>query len=252
MQIADTVAVVTGGASGLGAATAEMLVARGATVVILDIDEAAGCATADRIGAEFVRADIAVDEEVSAAFEAMQSLVGPARILVSCAGVAPAIPTLGYRGSHPMDAFRRTIEVNLIGTYAVVAAFASGLSVLKPIGEERGVIVLTASIAAFDGQARLAAYSASKAGLAGMILPIALDLADHQTRVMGIAPGLFQTRMLEGIPGADRTPLFTQVPHPSRAGTAEEFAQLVQAVVENPMLNGDVIRLDGGLRLAPA
>lgn len=251
MQIADCVAIVTGGACGLGAATAGMLVAQGAKVVILDIDEAAGCATADRIGAKFVKADIAVDDEVAAAFEAVQSSVGTARILVSCAGVAPAIPTLSDRGAHPMDAFRRTIDVNLTGTYGVVAAFASRLSLLYPIGEERGVIVLTASIAAFDGQAGLAAYAASKAGLAGMILPIALDLADYQTRVVGIAPGLFQTRMLESIPGADRTPLFTQVPHPSRAGTAEEFAQLVQAIIENPMMNGNIIRLDGGLRLAP-
>lgn len=252
MQIADCVAVVTGGASGLGAATAAMLVGHGATVVIVDIDEAAGLATAKRIGAEFVKADIAVDEEVTNAFKAVESSVGTARILVGCAGVAPAIPTIGYHGPHPMDAFRRTIEVNLTGTYAVVAAFATRLSLLEPIGEERGVIVLTASIAAFDGQARLAAYSASKAGLAGMILPIALDLADRQTRVMGIAPGLFQTPMLEGVPGADQTPMFTQVPHPARAGTPDEFAQLVRAIIENPMLNGEVIRLDGGLRLAPS
>ena len=252
MQIADCVAIVTGGASGLGAATAGMLVAQGAEVVILDIDEAAGRATADRIGAEFFKADIAVDEEVTAAFESVQSSLGTARILVGCAGVAPAISTLCDRGPHPMDAFRRTIDVNLIGTYGVVAAFASRLSLLDAIGEERGVIVLTASIAAFDGQAGLAAYSASKAGLTGMILPIALDLADHQVRVVAIAPGLFQTPMLGGIPGADLTPLFSQVPHPSRAGTSEEFAQLVQAIIENPMLNGDVIRLDGGLRLAPS
>lgn len=252
MQIADCVAIVTGGASGLGAATAAMLVTLGAKVVILDIDDAAGSATADRIGARFIKTDLALDDEVAAAFEEIEASVGTARILVSCAGIAPAIPTLGYHGPHPIDAFRRTIEVNLIGTYAVVTAFASGLKNLEPIGEERAVIILTASIAAFDGQARLAAYSASKAGLAGMILPIALDLADHQTRVMGIAPGLFKTRMLEDIPGADRTPLFTQVPHPSRAGTPAEFAQLVQAIIENPMLNGDVIRLDGGLRLAPS
>jgi NAD(P)-dependent dehydrogenase (short-subunit alcohol dehydrogenase family) len=252
MRIADCVAIVTGGASGLGAATAGMLVAHGAEVVILDIDEAAGRKTADRIGAKFVNADIAVDEDVTAAFEAVQSSVGTARILVGCAGVAPAIPTLGYHGPHPMDAFRRTLEVNLIGTYAVVAAFAAGLSALEPIGEERGVVILTASIAAFDGQARLSAYSASKAGLTGMILPIALDLADYKIRVMGIAPGLFQTRMLEDIPGAGGTTLFSQVPHPSRAGTAQEFAHLVQAIVDNPMLNGDVIRLDGGLRLAPS
>jgi len=252
MKIADSVAIVTGGASGLGAATAELLVGHGATVVILDIDEAAGRATADRIGAIFVKVDIAVDEEVTAAFKAVEATAGTARILVSCAGVAPAIPTFGHHGAHPMDAFRRTIEVNLIGTYAVVAAFVAGLSELEPIGEERGVVILTASIAAFDGQARLAAYSASKAGVAGMILPVALDLAQLQTRVMGIAPGLFQTAMLDNIPAADRTPLFTQVPHPSRAGDAGEFAHLVRAIIENPMLNGEVIRLDGALRLAPS
>lgn len=252
MQISESVAIVTGGASGLGAATAEMLVCKGASVVILDIDELAGRATAERIGAQFVRTDVSVEKEVIAAFYEIEEFFGPSRILVSCAGVAPAIPTLGSAGPHPLDAFRRTIDVNLVGTYSAVAYFASRITTLEGIGEELGVVILTTSIAAFDGQAQLAAYSASKAAIAGMILPIALDLADHRIRVMGIAPGLFLTPMLDSNPAAGHAPLFTQVPHPSRAGAPEEFAQLVQSIIENPMLNGTVIRLDGGLRLAPS
>ena len=251
MEISDCVAIVTGGASGLGAATAEMLAGEGASTVILDVDEKAGRSTAERIGATFIRTDITVDREVTAAFDEIDTLGPCARILVSCAGVAPAISTLGSKGSHPMDAFRRTIEVNLVGTFSVLAEFASRLRTFES-GDERAVAILTTSISAFDGQAGLAAYSASKAGIAGMILPIALDLADYRIRVMGIAPGLFLTPMLAHIPGADRTPLFTQVPHPARAGEPEEFAHLVRAIIENPMLNGTVIRLDGGLRLAPA
>lgn len=252
MNICDCVAIVTGGSSGLGASTAAMLVKHGGQVAIIDVNDDKGEAYADTIGATLYKADVSNEAEVDAALEEIGATQGAARILVCCAAVAPAIPTLGSEGTHAMDAFRRTIEVNLVGAYLILSRFASRMHSLPPFGEERGVAIVTSSIAAFDGQARFAAYSASKAGLAGLILPTALDLDDLRIRVMGIAPGLFQTPLLNDIPGADRNSLFTQVPHPARAGAPDEFAQLVRAIIENPMLNGSVIRIDGGLRLAPA
>jgi len=252
MKIAGLAAVVTGGASGLGGATAAMLVARGAKVTIVDRDAAAANAHASSIGARAAALDVSEDAAIEQALAEAEQAHGVARILVNCAGVAPAIKTVNKDGApHPLAAFRQAIEVNLLGSFAVLARFAARLAAAEPIGEERGVIVNTASVAAFDGQIGQVAYAASKAGVAGMTLPVARDLAQHRIRVMTIAPGIFLTPMLKGLPQAAQDSLGTQVPHPSRLGHPDEYAALVEAIVTNPMLNGDVIRLDGAIRMAP-
>lgn len=252
MQIKDVAAIVTGGASGLGGATAAMLAVRGARVTILDRDAAAGAAHAAAIGGRAVAVDVTDDDAIAAALAEAEAAHGVARILVNCAGIAPAIKTVGKENvPHPLDAFRRAIEINLIGSFAVIARFAARLAGADPIGEERGVIVNTASVAAYDGQIGQAAYAASKGGVVGMTLPIARDLAQHRIRVMTIAPGIFLTPMLMGLPQAAQDSLGTQVPHPSRLGQPEEYAALVEAIVTNPMLNGETIRLDGAIRMAP-
>jgi NAD(P)-dependent dehydrogenase (short-subunit alcohol dehydrogenase family) len=252
MEIGNAAAIVTGGASGLGGATAAMLAARGARVTLFDRDAAAGTAHAAAIGGRFARVDVTDDNAIDAALAEAEAAHGVARILVNCAGIAPAIKTVGKENvPHPLSAFRQAIEVNLVGSFAVTARFAARLAAADPIGEERGVIVNTASVAAYDGQIGQAAYAASKGGVVGMTLPLARDLAQHRIRVMTIAPGIFLTPMLMGLPPAAQESLGTQVPHPSRLGRPEEYAALVEAIVTNPMLNGEVIRLDGAIRMAP-
>ncbi|AMG75581.1 MULTISPECIES: SDR family NAD(P)-dependent oxidoreductase [Sphingopyxis] len=252
MEVNNLTAVVTGGASGLGGATAAMLAGLGAKVTIFDLNEEVGEAHAAAIGGLFARVDVADEASVAAGLDAAEAALGVTRLLVNCAGVAPAIKTVGKENApHPLAAFRRAVEINLVGSFNVIAQFAARLAAAEPIGEERGVIVNTASVAAFDGQIGQAAYAASKAGVAGMTLPVARDLAQHRIRVVTIAPGIFLTPMLMGLPQAAQDSLGTQVPHPSRLGKPEEYAQMVRAIVENPMLNGETIRLDGAIRMAP-
>jgi len=240
MKIVDAGALVTGGASGLGLATASALAAAGAKVTILDLGDAPE-------GFTFVRADVLSESEVQRAVDAVENL----RIVVNCAGIATPGRTVGKAGPLPLETFERVVATNLVGTFNVVRLAAARMMQLDPIGEERGVIVNTASIAAFDGQIGQAAYSASKAGVAGMTLPLAREFAPHLIRVMTIAPGVFETPMIAVLPPAAQASLGAQVPHPSRLGRPQEFAALVQHIVENPMLNGETIRLDGAIRMAP-
>lgn len=252
MELRDVAAVVTGGASGLGAAAAEMLAGEGARVTILDLNEQVGEETAARIGGRFHAADVTDEEAVAAAFAEAEERHGVARVLVNCAGVAPAVRVVGKDGApHPLSTFRRAVEINLVGSFNTLARFAARLAAAEPVGEERGVAINTASVAAFDGQVGQVAYAASKGGVVGLTLPAARDLAQHRIRVMAIAPGIFMTPMLQGLPQAAQDSLGTQVPHPSRLGRPEEYAQLVRSIVANPMLNGEVIRLDGAIRMAP-
>jgi NAD(P)-dependent dehydrogenase (short-subunit alcohol dehydrogenase family) len=252
MDIEGLAAIVTGGASGLGGATAEMLAGAGAKVTLFDMNAEAGGAHAERIGGRFVRVNVSEDEAVRDAVAEAEAAFGVARILVNCAGIAPASKTVG-RGAapHALDLFRRVIEVNLIGTFNVISKFAARLSVADPLGEERGVIVSTASVAAYEGQVGQAAYAASKSGVAGMTLPVARDLSQFGIRVCTIAPGIFWTPMLASMSQDVQDSLGKQVPFPSRLGKPEEYAKLVRSIIENPMLNGETIRLDGAIRMAP-
>lgn len=252
MDISNTVALVTGGASGLGLATTEALVEAGASVVIVDLPGSSGDEVADRLGdaVRFSPGDVRDAEAVTEALDVAAEL-GDLRIAVNCAGTGDAIKTVGKDGAYPLDRFQRIIEINLIGTFNVIRLAAERMTRLELVGEERGVIVNTASVAAFDGQIGQAAYSASKGGVVGMTLPIARDLASQAIRVMTIAPGLFETPLLAGLPEEARTSLGQQVPHPSRLGHPSEYARLVRQIVENPMLNGETIRLDGAIRMAP-
>lgn len=252
MELSGVAALVTGGASGLGAATGRALAEAGAKVTLLDLDAARGEAQAAAIGGRFTALDVTDEAAVAAALDAAEAAHGTARVLVNCAGIAPGSRVVGRDGTpHALALFRKVIEVNLIGTFCMIAAFAARLTRVEPIGEERGFAVNTASVAAWDGQVGQAAYGASKGGVAAMTLPLARDLAQHAIRVVTIAPGLFLTPMLEGLPEAAKASLGTQVPFPSRLGRPEEFARLVLAVAANPMLNGETIRLDGALRMAP-
>ena len=254
MEIKGKVALVTGGASGLGAATVRALVARGASLVIADVNAAAGQALAAELGgnAAFHAADVANPAEVQAAIDQALARFGGLHIVANCAGIGSGARTLGKEGPHPLDMFERVVRVNLIGTFNVTRLAAAAIAKGAPnAGGERGVIVNTASVAAFDGQIGQAAYSASKAGIAGMTLPIARDLSRDGIRVMTIAPGLFDTPLMASLPEAARASLGQQVPFPPRLGHPDEFAQLVVAIVENPMLNGEVIRLDGAIRMGP-
>ncbi len=254
MQIQGNVALVTGGASGLGEATVRRLVDAGARVVVVDLPSSRGEALAAELGAPavFAPADVTDEAQVSAAVERAAGL-GPFRIAVSCAGIGAAARTVGRDGApHALDLFTRVVTVNLVGTFNVIRlAAAAMLATTDVAGEERGVIVNTASIAAFDGQVGQAAYSASKGGVVGMTLPIARDLAASAIRVATIAPGLFHTPLLHGLPEDAIASLGAQVPHPSRLGRPAEYAQLVQAIIDNPMLNGETVRLDGAIRMAP-
>ncbi|MGK2909268.1 MAG: SDR family NAD(P)-dependent oxidoreductase [Sphingobium sp.] len=252
MDINGLAAIVTGGASGLGKATAKMLAANGAKVAIFDLNEEAGQAAAAEIGGVYVSVNVADDASVAAGLDAAEAANGTARILVNCAGIAPAAKTVGKENvPHALDTFAKTVTINLIGTFNVISKFAARAVAADEIDGERGVIVNTASVAAYDGQIGQAAYSASKGGVVGMTLPIARDLAQHKIRVMTIAPGIFLTPMLEAFPQNVQDALGAQVPHPSRLGKPAEYAQLVESIVRNPMLNGDVIRLDGAIRMAP-
>ena len=252
MQIAGSVAVITGGASGLGLATARRLVKAGAQVVIIDLPTSAGQAAATDLGdaAVFAPADVTNEAEVASALDVAVAR-GTLRIAVNCAGIGTPGRVIGKAGVMPLDQFARVIQVNLIGTFNVIRLAEERIAATEPIDSERGVIVNTASIAAFDGQIGQAAYSASKGGIVGMTLPIARDLADKKIRVMTIAPGLFKTPLLAGLPQDAQDSLGAQVPHPSRLGDPVEFSALVEHIVLNPMLNGEVIRLDGALRMAP-
>ena len=252
MQIEGSVALITGGASGLGLATALRLVRAGAQVVLLDLPSAAGAAAVSELAphAVFSPGDVTSEQDVGAALDATLAL-GPLRIVVNCAGIGTPGRVLGRAGVLPLEEFSRVVTVNLIGTFNVLRLAAEQIAATEPVADERGVIVNTASAAAFDGQIGQAAYSASKAGVVGMTLPIARELAAKQIRVMTIAPGLFETPMLAGLPQEARDSLGAQVPHPSRLGRPDEFGALVEHIVTNPMLNGEVIRLDGAIRMAP-
>jgi NAD(P)-dependent dehydrogenase (short-subunit alcohol dehydrogenase family) len=253
MDVNNVAAIVTGGASGLGGATAEMLAKRGAKVTIFDVNEELGKSHAEKIGASFQRVDVTDEASVVAGLEAAEKANGPARILVNCAGIVHGGRVVSKGAAHPIAAYRRTIEINLIGTFQMLSQFAAKLIAagVEPLGEERGVIISTASVAAFDGQIGQAAYSSSKGGIVGMTLPVARDLAQYAIRVMTIAPGLFVTPMMASLPPEVQKSLGEMTPFPSRLGTAEEYAQLVESIIANPMLNGETIRLDGAVRLTP-
>jgi NAD(P)-dependent dehydrogenase (short-subunit alcohol dehydrogenase family) len=250
MRISDSVALVTGGASGLGLATARTLAAAGAQVVIVDLPSSPGADVAASFGAVFAAADVTDETSVAAAVDTAAAL-GPLRIAVNCAGVADPGRIIGRNGVLPLTAFTKVITINLIGSFNVLRLAAEKIAATDPVGGDRGVIVNTASAAAFDGQIGQAAYAASKGGIVGLTLPAARDLADKLIRVMAIAPGLFRTPMLAGLPEDAQASLGAQVPHPSRLGDPAEYAALVRHIVENPMLNGEVIRLDGAIRMAP-
>ncbi|WP_131744965.1 3-hydroxyacyl-CoA dehydrogenase [Frankia sp. Cppng1_Ct_nod] len=251
MDIAGGVAVVTGGASGLGLATARRLVNAGASVVLVDLPTSGGEQIASELGkSAFAPTDVTDSEQVSAALDVADGL-GELRVVVNCAGIGPAARVLGKAGVMPLEAFTRTIMVNLIGTFNVIRLAAERIVRHEPINDERGVVVCTASVAAFEGQIGQAAYSASKGGVVGMTLPLARDFADKQIRVVTIAPGLFRTPMLAGLPEDAQTSLGRQVPHPNRLGDPDEYGALVEHIVANAMINGEVIRLDGAIRMAP-
>jgi NAD(P)-dependent dehydrogenase (short-subunit alcohol dehydrogenase family) len=246
--------LVTGGASGLGGATARMLVGAGANVVILDVNPETGEKAARELGprAHFRRTDVTSESEVKAALVAAMECFGGVQGAINAAGIATAEKVLGKSGPHSLEVFERTLRVNLVGTFNVVRLVAEALCA-QPAGDsgERGVIVNTASIAAYDGQIGQAAYSASKGAIVAMTLPLARELARSGVRVMTIAPGIFDTPLLAGLPEPARQSLGQQVPFPSRLGRPEEYASLVRHIIENEMLNGEVIRLDGALRMAP-
>ncbi|WP_405146931.1 3-hydroxyacyl-CoA dehydrogenase [Nocardia salmonicida] len=252
MDFVNLSAIVTGGASGLGLATVQELHAKGAKVVIVDLPSSNGAAVAKELGegAAFASADVTDESAVAAALDVAESLA-PLRIAVNCAGIGNAIKTVGKKGAFPLADFTKVINVNLVGTFNVIRLAAERMAGTDPVGEERGVIINTASVAAYDGQIGQAAYSASKGGIVGLTLPIARDLASFKIRVVTIAPGLFRTPLFETLPEEALQSLGAQVPHPSRLGQPTEFAALARHIVENPMLNGETIRLDGAIRMAP-
>jgi NAD(P)-dependent dehydrogenase (short-subunit alcohol dehydrogenase family) len=248
MRIEGAGALVAGGASGLGAATARRLHGGGARLTIADLNAEKGSALADELGARFVACDVTNAEQVAAAVDA----AGELRVSVCCAGIGWAERVAGKRGAHSLEPFQTVINVNLIGTFNVLRLAAAAMLANEPDAEgERGVCINTASIAAYDGQIGQIAYSASKGGIVGMTLPAARDLASMGIRVVTIAPGLFDTPLLAGLPEEARTALGEQVPHPHRLGRPEEYGELAAHIVANPMLNGEVIRLDGALRMPP-
>jgi len=245
-------AIVTGGASGLGAATARALAAAGAKVAIFDLNEAEGASVANEISALFIPCNVADTESAERAVATAKAAHGAARILVTCAGIAPAARIVGRAGPMPLDAFRRVIDVNLNGAFNVMRLVAAELQKMPPLDDgERGVVIFTASIAAFDGQIGQPAYAASKAGIVGLTLPAAREFAAFGIRVCSIAPGLFATPLLSGMPQPLQDSLGASVPFPSRLGRPPEFAKLVLHIIDNSMLNGEVIRLDGALRMPP-
>jgi NAD(P)-dependent dehydrogenase (short-subunit alcohol dehydrogenase family) len=251
MDIAGKVFIVTGGASGLGEGTARMLAAHGAKVVIADLQVDKGQALADEIGGAFVKCDVSQEADGQAVISKAVS-TGKLMGLVNCAGIAPAAKTVGKDGAHPLHTFAKVVTVNLIGSFNMIRLAAQAMSKNEPESTgERGVLISTASVAAFDGQMGQAAYSASKGGVVGMTLPIARDLARNGIRNMTIAPGIFGTPMLFSMPKEMQDALAASVPFPSRLGTPADYAKLVHQIITNEMLNGEVIRLDGAIRLAP-
>lgn len=254
MDIRGNAFFVTGGGSGLGAATARRLAGAGARVALADVDDEGSQKLAKELGeaAIAVRADVTDEESVEGALGEAAETFGELRGVVNCAGVGPAAKVLGRKGVHSLDKFAQTVNVNLVGTFNVIRLAAQRMAENEPgEGGERGVMVNTASVAAYDGQIGQAAYSASKGGVVGMTLPIARELAEHGIRVMTIAPGIFETPMLAALPEEAKESLGKQVPFPSRLGRPAEYADLVAHIVENSMLNGEVIRLDGAIRMAP-
>jgi NAD(P)-dependent dehydrogenase (short-subunit alcohol dehydrogenase family) len=254
MDIQNKVALVTGGASGLGEACVRRFSDKGMKVIALDRDAERGKALAGELGenVRYAQADVTSESEVQAAIDAAFSAFNGLDVVVNCAGVAWATRTVGKEGPHPLDLFETVIKINLIGTFNVIRLAATKMSKNTPDANgERGVIINTASVAAFDGQIGQAAYSASKGGIVGMTLPIARDLARVGVRVMTIAPGIFETPMVAMMPEETRASLAAQIPFPSRLGRADEYAQLAQSIIENPFLNGEVIRLDGAVRMQP-
>jgi NAD(P)-dependent dehydrogenase (short-subunit alcohol dehydrogenase family) len=251
MDIANKVFIVTGGASGLGAGTAKMLAAHGARVLLADLQDEAGEALAKELGQRYIHCNVAQEQDaqgaVAAALE-MGTLFG----LVNCAGVAPAAKTVGKNGAHPLDLFQKVVGINLIGTFNMirVASEAMSKNTPEPTGE-RGVLINTASVAAYDGQVGQAAYAASKSGVVGMTLPIARDLAPLGIRCVTIAPGIFGTPMIFGMPQPVQDSLAASIPFPSRLGRPEDYAKLVHQIITNEMLNGETIRLDGAIRMPP-
>ncbi|MDQ3359397.1 MAG: SDR family NAD(P)-dependent oxidoreductase [Actinomycetota bacterium] len=253
MQITErTTALVTGGASGLGEATARRILADGGSVVLVDLPGDRGADLAVELGerARFVPADVRDEDQVRAAVQASGEL-GELRVVVNCAGVATPGRILSRRGTLSLQDYRTVVEINLIGTFNVLRLAAEAIVGNEPVDGDRGVIVMTASVAAFDGQIGQAAYASSKGGVVALTLTAARDLADKGIRVMTIAPGVFETPMMAGMPGEVKQTLEALVPHPSRLGKPEEYAALVAHIVANPLLNGEVIRLDGALRMPP-
>ena len=254
MKVSDATAVITGGASGLGKATAERIVAAGGRVTLLDLPSSKGPEVVETLGkqAAFAPTDVTNADQVEAALALAVERFGPITALVNCAGIGTAARTVTKGGPHPLDVFTFTIQVNLIGTFNCIRLTAARMMTNQPNEEgERGVIVNTASVAAFDGQIGQAAYSASKGGIVGMTLPIARDLSGYGIRVVTIAPGLFDTPLLAMLPEPARQSLAQQIPFPSRFGRPSEYAALAAHIIENPMLNGETIRLDGAIRMAP-
>jgi NAD(P)-dependent dehydrogenase (short-subunit alcohol dehydrogenase family) len=252
MNPSGHVAIVTGGGSGLGEATARALAAKGAKVAVLDVDMERAGKVAAEIGGVAIKCDVSSAESGAAAVAEAAAALGEPRILINCAGIAIGAKTLGKEGPHPLDSYRKVIEVNLIGTFNMIRLVADRTQKLEPLTSgERGVIVNTASVAAFDGQIGQAAYSSSKGGVVGMTLPVARDLARSGIRVVTIAPGIFKTPMMAAMPQEVQDSLGAAVPFPSRLGEPSEYAALAVHIVENQMLNGETIRLDGAIRMAP-
>jgi NAD(P)-dependent dehydrogenase (short-subunit alcohol dehydrogenase family) len=250
MKIEGSIALVTGGASGLGLATAEMLSSKGARVVVVDLPRSAGEEVARRLGGRFAAADVTSEDDVNRALDLAAEL-GQLRIAVNCAGIGSGGRVAGKEGPYPLDQFRRVLEVNLVGTFNVLSKAAFRIGAAEPVEGERGVIVNTASIAAFEGQIGQAAYTASKAAIHGLTIQTARDLASLQIRVCTIAPGLMDTPLLAGLRDDILEQLAASVPNPHRLGRPAEYAQLAAQIIENAYLNGETIRLDGALRMAP-
>ncbi len=251
MRLSGVAAIVTGGGSGLGRATAEALAARGARVAVFDLNPAAADEAARAIGGVALVGDVADEASASAAIKRAEAAHGPARVLVNCAGIGVAKRVLGRDGPQPLPDFEKVIRVNLIGSFNMIRLAAAGMSALEPVEGERGVIISTASIAAYDGQIGQAAYSASKGGVVAMTLPIAREFAQFGIRVNAIAPGVFMTPMMAGLPQPAQDSLGASVPFPARLGQPDEYAALAIHIIENGYINGETIRIDGALRMAP-
>ncbi|HEY6712758.1 MAG TPA: 3-hydroxyacyl-CoA dehydrogenase [Rubrobacter sp.] len=254
MQVEESTFFITGGGSGLGAATARLFAESGARVALADVDEEAGEQMASQIGssAEFVRTDVTDEESVQDALDSVVEIFGSLNGVVNCAGIGPAAKVVGKKGVHDLGLFTKTVEINLVGTFNVIRLAAIRLAENEPDDEgERGVMINTASVAAYDGQIGQAAYAASKGGVVALTLPVARELASSGIRVVTIAPGIFETPMLAALPEDAKESLGKQVPFPPRLGRPEEYAALAKHIVENQMLNGEVIRLDGAIRMAP-